>query len=109
MTEQTQPGQASYGHNGGGPASSDGRGPGGGDWSRRKALVVGAVIGAVLGLIFFAAYAGVSAAICAGMRECPAHWAPYLIVSSIGWVVSIGAGAAVGFVIHGLYKLFKVT
>jgi hypothetical protein len=104
MTQQSQPGGAPLGDQRDG---ADGRRSG--DWSVRKSAIVGALVGGFFGLIFFAAYGVVSAGICSSMRSCPDHWAPFAIVSAIGWAVSFLVGALVALVIRGLYRVFKVT
>ena len=78
-------------------------------WSVRRAVLTGALAGAFFGLIFFAAYGLSSAWICSGLRACPGHWAPFVIVSTIGWGGSIMAGAFTGWMFRRLYEMFRVV
>ena len=77
-------------------------------WSRRKAVLVGAAVGAFFGVIFFGAYAGTSAWICSARLDC-GHWAPITITAAVGAMASTIAGATAGYVLHKMYRLFKVA
>ncbi len=77
-------------------------------WSLRRAIVTGAIIGALFGSVFFAGYAGTSAWICSARLDC-GHWAPITIVGATGAAVSTLAGGFAGFVMHKLYRVFKVA
>ncbi len=77
-------------------------------WSRARAILTGAAIGGFFGIIFFAAYGLTSAWICSARLDC-GHWAPILIVSGIGAIASIFAGGTAGYVLHRMYRLFKVA
>lgn len=78
------------------------------EWSRKRAVTIGLIVGVLFGSVFFAGYAGTSAWICSSQLDC-GHWAPIAIVSSIGAASFMVAGGFVGYFLHAIYKLFKVT
>ena len=77
-------------------------------WSRKRAILVGAIVGALFGIVFFAGYGATSAWICSARREC-GHWAPITIVSGAGAISFTVIGAFVGYMLHKMYRLFKVA
>ena len=77
-------------------------------WSRKRAILVGAIVGAFFGIVFFAGYGATSAWICSARREC-GHWAPITIVSGAGAISFTLLGALSGYMLHKMYRLFKVA
>ncbi len=90
------------------PSAPSGRFGRSGDWSRKRAVITGAIVGALFGMIFFAAYGATAAWICSSQFTC-GHWAPIAITSGAGAVGFMFFGAIGAYVLHFLYKLFKLT
>ncbi len=77
-------------------------------WTRKRAVWTGVFVGAFFGVIFFAGYAATSAWICSARLDC-GHWAPIAIVSSSGAAGMAVLGGFGGYVLHKMYRLFKVA
>ncbi len=75
----------------------------------RRVALIGAAIGGILGFVFFGAYGGISIWICTGIRDCPNHWVPYVVIPLSGLAASIPLGALSALAIQRIYALFKVT
>lgn len=78
------------------------------EWSTRRATITGGIAGAFFGVVFFAGYAATSAWICSSSLDC-GHWAPIAIVSGSGAAAFTVLGAAGGYLLRKVYRLFKVV
>ncbi len=74
----------------------------------RRVAFLGALIGGILGFVFFSAYGGVSIWICTGIRDCPDHWVPYVVIPLSGLAASIPFGALAALAIHRIYAFFRI-
>ncbi len=77
-------------------------------WSRMRAIMTGMAIGALFGVVFFAGYGATSAWICSSRLDC-GHWAPITMVSVGGALTFTLMGAVTGYLLHKMYRLFKVA
>lgn len=89
--------------------SNQGNEPEGEDWTTWTAIKVGIGVGAFIGMLFAIGYSGTSAWLCSGIRDCPTHPAPFLIVGAFVWVLTIFFVTAISVFFHKLYRLFKVV
>lgn len=76
---------------------------------KRRPSVKGLIVGGAAGLAGAAAYAATSGWLCSGIRQCPASWEPYAVVSSIIFVVITVAGVIVAVVGAKLYEIFDTA
>lgn len=89
--------------------SNQENGPEGKDWTTWTAVKVGLAVGAFIGLLFAIGYSGTSAWLCSGIRDCPTHPVPFIVVGAVVWVLTIIFVTAVSVFFHKLYRLFKVV
>jgi hypothetical protein len=54
-------------------------------------------------------YGGTSAWLCSGIRNCPASWEPYVIVSAVFFIGITVSGVIVAVVGARLYKIFDTS
>ncbi|MDA1280010.1 MAG: hypothetical protein O3B95_08205 [Chloroflexi bacterium] len=76
---------------------------------RRHASVIGLLVGGLVGLAAAAGYGGTSAWLCSGIRNCPVSWEPFVLVSSIIFVVLTVTGIFAAMVVARLYKIFDTA
>ena len=76
---------------------------------KRRPAVVGLILGTVLGLMVAIGYGSTSAWLCSGIRSCPASWQPFVIVSSIIFVLILVTVIAMSVVMARLYKIFDTS
>ena len=65
--------------------------------------------GGAAGLAVAVAYAATSGWLCSGIRDCPASWEPYAVVSSIIFVSITVAGVIAAVVGAKLYRIFDTA
>ena len=75
----------------------------------RRPAVIGLIFGTVLGLMVAIGYGSTSAWLCSGIRNCPASWEPFVIVSSIIFVLILIAAVVFAVVGAKLYKVFDTS
>ena len=76
---------------------------------KRRPSVKGLIVGGVAGLAVAVAYAATSGWLCSGIRDCPASWEPYAVVSSIIFVSITVAGVIAAVVGAQLYRIFDTA
>ena len=78
-------------------------------FGRRHASIVGLIIGGLIGLAVAVGYGATGAWLCSGIRNCPASWEPFALVSSIIFLVLTVTGIIAAMVIVRLYKVFDTA
>ncbi len=77
--------------------------------ANRTPAVAGLIIGSVLGLLIAGGYGGTSAWLCSGISACPASWQPFVLVSSIIFlIVFLLVFVATIFFVR-LYRIFDTS
>ena len=77
--------------------------------SRRRPAVVGLILGTLIGLMVGGGYGATSAYLCSGIRKCPASWEPFVIVSSIIFVLVLVSTVVVSVLGAKAYKIFDTS
>ena len=75
----------------------------------RRPAVIGLILGATVGLMVAIGYGGTSAWLCSGIRNCPASWEPFVLVSSIFFVGFTVAGVTIAHFGAKVYKIFDTA
>tara|TARA_Y100001970_G_C13894186_1_gene680273 strand:- start:307 stop:567 length:261 start_codon:yes stop_codon:yes gene_type:complete len=55
--------------------------------ANKRPAIAGLIIGLIIGLMVAGGYGGMSAWVCSGIRTCPASWQPFVLVSSIIFLI----------------------
>ena len=76
---------------------------------RRRPAVVGLILGTVIGLAIGGGYGATSACLCSGIRNCPASWEPFVLVSSIIFVLVLISTVVVSIIGAKAYKIFDTS
>lgn len=76
---------------------------------RRRPAVAGLIIGSLVGLVAALAYGLTSGWLCSGIRNCPVSWQPFVLVSSIFFVVPTILGSITATVGVRLYRIFDTA
>jgi len=76
---------------------------------KRRPAVIGLILGIVLGLMVAIGYGSTSAWLCSGISRCPGSWQPFVIVSSIIFVLIVVAMIIASVVMARLYKIFDTS
>jgi hypothetical protein len=76
---------------------------------KRRPLVIGLILGTLLGLMIAAGYGATSAWLCSGIRKCPASWEPFVLISSIIFVVVVITTMIVAVGGARAYKIFDTS
>ncbi len=74
-----------------------------------RCIKIGAFGGLAAGLVVFLGYVVASWWVCTTLRECPAHWLPYLVIFGIGVGVLTSVGIVAATVLHCLYRMTRVS
>jgi mannose/fructose/N-acetylgalactosamine-specific phosphotransferase system component IIC len=75
----------------------------------RRPVVAGLILGTVLGLMVAVGYGATSGWLCSGISKCPGSWEPFVIVSSIIFVLILVATTIASVVMARLYKIFDTS
>ena len=76
---------------------------------KRRPSVKGLIIGGTAGLVIAVAYAATAGWLCSGIRNCPASWEPFALISSIIFVLTTVFGTVVAVVSAKLYRVFDTA
>ena len=76
---------------------------------RRRPAVVGLILGTLIGLMIGGGYGVTSAWLCSGIRSCPASWEPFVVVSSIIFVLVLISTVVVSIIGAKAYKIFDTS
>ena len=76
---------------------------------RRRPAVVGLILGTAIGLMIGGGYGVTSAWLCSGIRNCPASWQPFVVVSSIIFVLALVSTVIVSVIGAKAYKIFDTS
>ena len=67
------------------------------------------ILGTLIGLMIGGGYGATSAWLCSGIRNCPASWEPFVIVSSIIFVLVLVSTVVVSVIGAKAYKIFDTS
>jgi hypothetical protein len=76
---------------------------------RKRPAVAGLILGTLIGLMIGGGYGATSAWLCSGIRKCPASWEPFVVVSSIIFVLVLISTVAVSVLGAKAYKIFDTS
>ena len=71
--------------------------------------MIGLIIGSSIGLTAAIGYGATGAWLCSGIRNCPASWEPFALVSSIIFAALTLIGVVVAMIVARLYKIFDTA
>ena len=77
--------------------------------ANRRPAVAGLILGSVLGLLIAGGYGGTSAWLCSGIAACPASWQPFVLVSSIIFLIVLLMVFMATIVFVRLYRIFDTS
>ena len=76
---------------------------------RKRPAVAGLILGTLIGLMIGGGYGATSAWLCSGIRKCPDSWEPFVVVSSIIFVLVLISTVAVSVLGAKAYKIFDTS
>tara|TARA_B100000029_G_scaffold516259_1_gene628233 strand:+ start:3509 stop:3769 length:261 start_codon:yes stop_codon:yes gene_type:complete len=77
--------------------------------ANKSPVNAGLIFGFIIGLMVAGGYGGMSAWVCSGIRTCPASWEPFVLVSSIIFLIVFLIVFVATIVFVRLYRILDTS
>ena len=77
--------------------------------AKKHPAIAGLILGSIIGLMVAGGYGGMSAWVCSGIRTCPASWQPFVLVSSIIFLIVFLMVFVATIVFVRLYRILDTS